>query len=78
MEELGLLLVLLCSITAVLSLATLHRMRRILRQLERIAGNEERMLVHLADQTPSEVPEQPKEQYKPEELIDAVLEEVFS
>lgn len=78
MEELGLLLVLLCSITAVLSLATLHRMKRILRQLEEIAGNEERTLVHLANRLPEEGPEQPKEQYKPEELIDAVLEEIFS
>ena len=78
MEELGLLLVLLCSITAVLSLATLHRMRRILKQIEEIAGNEERILVHLANRPLNEVPEQPKEQYKPEELIDAVLEEVFS
>lgn len=82
MEQLGLYVILLCGVTMIVSLVTLHRMRKISKQLRELAGNQERMLAQLTSRfegSPDEPPQgQPAEVYKPEELIDAVLGEVFS
>lgn len=72
--------------TLILLLVTLHRIKQIKKQIQEIAGNRERMTVQaLPEQTgmgraPEPVQEPERliaEPEKPEELIDAVLGEVF-
>lgn len=77
MEQLEMFLLVFCGVMAVLSLATLHKIRKISKQIQKIAEHEEHMLIYLANHARGETQEQPTEQYKPEELIDAVLGEIF-
>ena len=77
MEQMELLLLLFCSVMAVLSLVTLHRIRKISKQIQKIADHEEHILMYLANHAERDASGQSVEQYKPEELIDAVLGEIF-
>ena len=77
MEQLELYLVLLCCVTAVLSLVALHRMKKVSKQVQMILDNEVRMLAWLDRQQKESEEVQQGEQYRPEELIDAVLGEIF-
>ncbi len=77
MEQTELLLTLLCCATMLFSFVTMLQIRRLSKKLRELAGNEERMLWHLANRAPQEAAAQQEAPYDPEELIDAVLGEVF-
>lgn len=72
--------------TLILLLVALHRIRRIGKQIQEITGNIDRIAVQLKresevmEKAGTQMPEQPKtavREERPEELIEAVLGEVF-